>query len=431
VFTYVPTHPLTPPRARPNAGCAAGTASAAVGADDISTCVQCPKDTYSTGSSSACTPCPLGSTSPAGSTGEEACHFSMAFAYKLTREEYQIAAEKLKNAIGPFKSARDAMTNAISSYTESMYEAGGGKGGSTGMSNKKGASGATGQATTSTSETQKAPGAPGAPGQKWWEVYKAQKKPTASLSGGAPAGPPGESSRGRDGSKEQASSRGRDGGHEWKVSDPVIKKDVDDAKTKEALQQKLYKDAAKEREEQKKEQAKEVAAERKELLEEALKRIAAKEAKKEEEEKLAKHLKELAEERRQQALERYQEQQKEDAVRTAEVAKRIAAEEQARAKQAKAKLANALLLKVKAQAEEQLKQAAMRDLYKDDHGRSSSPLFEHANVHKAGCGGEDGDGSLDEECEEEPAGDGKRPIIDSSNELSWATNLLAKSSATL
>ena len=53
-----------------------------------------------------CTPCPLGSTSPAGSTGEEACHFSMAFAYKLTREEYQIAAEKLKNAIGPFKSAR-------------------------------------------------------------------------------------------------------------------------------------------------------------------------------------------------------------------------------------------------------------------------------------------------------------------------------------
>jgi hypothetical protein len=77
-------------------------------------------------------------------------------------------------------------------------------------------------------------------------------------------------------------------------------------------------------------------------------------------------------------------------VRTAEVAKRIAAEEQARAKQAKAKLANALLLKVKAQAEEQLKQAAMRDLYKDDHGRSSSPLFEHANVHKAGCGGEDG-----------------------------------------
>ena len=30
----------------------------------------------------------------------------MAFAYKLTREEYQIAAEKLKNSIGPFKSAR-------------------------------------------------------------------------------------------------------------------------------------------------------------------------------------------------------------------------------------------------------------------------------------------------------------------------------------
>jgi hypothetical protein len=77
-------------------------------------------------------------------------------------------------------------------------------------------------------------------------------------------------------------------------------------------------------------------------------------------------------------------------VRRAEVAKKIAAEDQARSKKEKAKLANALLLKAKAQAEEQLKQAAMRDLYKDDHGRSSSPLFEHANVHKAGCGGEDG-----------------------------------------
>ena len=193
------------------------------------------------------------------------------------------------------------MTNAISSYTESMYEAGGGKGGSTGVSNQKGAPGA-----TSTSETRKeagasgAPGAPGAHGQKWWEAqYKAQQKPTAPSSNGRDG-----NSRGRDGSEDTASSRGRDAGHthththththEWKVSDPVIKKDLDDAKTKEALQQKLYKDAAKEREEQKKEQAKEVAAERKELLEEALKRIAAKEAKKEEEEKLAKHLKELA-----------------------------------------------------------------------------------------------------------------------------------------
>lgn len=357
------------------------------------------------------------------------------------------------------------MTNAISSYTESMYEAGGGKGGSTGMSNKKGASGATGQATTSTSETQKAPGAPGAPGQKWWEVYKAQKKPTASLSGGAPAGPPGESSRGRDNSGDQTSLRGRDAGQGRsnkkgepgapgeavkagagetagytfedllqqvqavqssvlvlpaivlkdpavksalaslqafrsslqgaegqavksidsvpivrsvfckqlqskltllaKALDPykqaeaaklnvaylvtqleattstsetqmvpgasgdlVIKKDVDDAKTKEAVQQKLYKewttewkksnrankilkdvddaktrgdaqqklykDAAKGREEPtKKEEAQEVAEERRELLEEALKRIAAKEAKKKEEEESAKHLREL------------------------------------------------------------------------------------------------------------------------------------------
>ena len=340
----------------------------------------------------------MGSTSPAGSTGEDACHFSMAFTYELARTEYQVASDKLKKAVGPYKTARvcirpvlrvyssclpldvltllsshgmvcagcphgsifsafagnhrcpllipaptfppplswhlcqDAMTSAISSYTESMYEAGGGKGGSTGASNKnapgnkKNAPGAPGQA------KDNAPGAPGqataspSEGQKWWEVlYKAQKKPTASAPAGAPAGAPGTSApsgapgtsaRGRDGAQEQTSSRGRDAGQagsvgtewkvsrpdtskqasvstQWKVSHPVIKKDVDDAKSKEAVQQKVYKDTAKEREEQKAAQAKEVAAERKELLEEALKRIAAKEAKKKEEEKVAAHLKEL------------------------------------------------------------------------------------------------------------------------------------------
>jgi hypothetical protein len=42
-----------------------------------------------------------------------------------------------------------------------------------------------------------------------------------------------------------------------------------------------------------------------------------------------------------------------------------------------------------------------------------------------------GDGSLDEECEEEPAGNGKRQIVDTSNELSWVANLLAKAKANL
>lgn len=42
-----------------------------------------------------------------------------------------------------------------------------------------------------------------------------------------------------------------------------------------------------------------------------------------------------------------------------------------------------------------------------------------------------GDGSLDEECEEEPTGDGKRQIVDPSDELPWASNLLAKSSSSL
>jgi hypothetical protein len=164
------------------------------------------------------------------------------------------------------------MTSAISSYTESMYEAGGGKGASTGVINKK----------HPLAPWQATPGAPGAPGQKYWEVlYKAQKKP-----------------RGREDSEDQATPRGRNAGGkwktEWKVSDPVIKKDLDDAKTKEAAQQKLYKDDDKKREVLKEEQAKEVAEERKELLEEALKRIAAKEAKKEKEEEFAKHLKEVA-----------------------------------------------------------------------------------------------------------------------------------------
>ena len=83
---------------------------------------------------------------------------------------------------------------------------------------------------------------------------------------------------------------------EWKKSNRANKilKDVDDAKTRGDAQQKLYKDAAKGREEPtKKEEAQEVAEERRELLEEALKRIAAKEAKKKEEEESAKHLREL------------------------------------------------------------------------------------------------------------------------------------------
>lgn len=99
----------------------------------------------------------------------------------------------------------------------------------------------------------------------------------------------------------------------------------------------------------------------------------------------------IQEEQQKEALEQYQEQQREDAVRRAEVAKKLAAEEQARANHYKSKLANALLLKAKVQAEEHLQQIAIRNLYKDEHGRSSTPLFEHVNVHKAGCGSEDGE----------------------------------------
>ena len=72
----------------------------------------------------------MGSAAPAGSTGADACHFSLAMRYELTREDYQIAAARMKQAIAPYKTARDAMTTAISTYSESMYEAGGGKRGS-------------------------------------------------------------------------------------------------------------------------------------------------------------------------------------------------------------------------------------------------------------------------------------------------------------
>jgi hypothetical protein len=106
-------------------GCAAGTASVTVGANDLSTCSVCPANTYSSMSSAICTPCPLASTSPAGSTGEDACHFSESFMYNLLRTEYVVAAARVKMAAAPFKSARDALSGAISSYSESLFEAGG------------------------------------------------------------------------------------------------------------------------------------------------------------------------------------------------------------------------------------------------------------------------------------------------------------------
>jgi hypothetical protein len=102
-------------------GCAAGTASAAVGADDLSACSQCPASTYSDGSDAHCTPCPLGSTSPVGSTGEDACHFSMSFTYMLTKVEYQHAADELKMTTAPFKTAKDAMTTGACEFARENF----------------------------------------------------------------------------------------------------------------------------------------------------------------------------------------------------------------------------------------------------------------------------------------------------------------------
>jgi hypothetical protein len=45
--------------------------------------------------------------------------------YNLLRTEYVVAAARVKMAAAPFKSARDALSGAISSYSESLFEAGG------------------------------------------------------------------------------------------------------------------------------------------------------------------------------------------------------------------------------------------------------------------------------------------------------------------
>jgi len=55
---------------------------------------------------------------------------------------------------------------------------------------------------------------------------------------------------------------------------------------------------------------------------------------------------------------------------------------------------------------------------KMDNGRSSSPLFKHVSVDSP-CGGRNGDGSLQEECEEEPTGHKKRNLVN--DEIPWAS----------
>jgi hypothetical protein len=285
--------------------------------------------------------------------------------YELTREDYQIASKRMKEATAPYKTARDAMTSAIASYTESMYEAGGGKRGQ--VSPKKNEKGG--------SDSRKA----------YWEaIYKKQSKPHHDS----------ESSRGRD---ADSSTRGRDGA----AKNPGAAVKFDEAHTEE--------------------ERRAVAAEEKKIIEVAAKRVEKKEAE-------TKRIHEEAAEARKKAEARYEERERADAKMRVEAAKRIAAEEKLFHTAEKAKLANELLLKAQKQAEVRLRAEEEEQKKNDEHGRSSEPLFEHVAV-KSHCGGTAGDGSLEEECEEEPTGDAPRKV--EAGEIPWIAGLFEKAGSAL
>lgn len=285
--------------------------------------------------------------------------------YELTREDYQIASKRMKEATAPFKTARDAMTSAIATYTESMYEAGGGK--REPVSSKKDGSGK--------SESRKA----------YWDVIYKQAKPKDES----------ESSRGRD---TDSSTRGRDGTGKH----PGAAVEGDEAHTEE--------------------ERRAVTAEEKKIIEVAAKRVEKNEA---EEERIHKE----AAEARKKAEARYEARERADANMREEAAKRIAAEEEHFHAREKARLANQLLLKAQKQAEVRLRAEEVEQKEHAEHGRSTKPLFKHVLV-KAPCGGTAGDGSLEEECEEEPTGDAPRKV-DPGGELPWVAGLFAKGDSAL
>ena len=310
----------------------------------------------------------MGSAAPAGSTGADACHFSLAMRYELTREDYQIAAKRMQEAISPYKTARDAMTTAISSYTESTYEAGGGKGGAA-SSTKGGKSQAEG----------------GSSKKAYWEaIYKKQKKREASPQGADAA------SRGRD---ADPASRGRG-------APSAAKPKSDEARR---MEEKLA-----------------VAKEEKKLIEVAASRMEKKEAEMEE-------LRKKVAEAQRKAQQRYEDRVMKDARVRLESAKKVAAEEEDFRAAEKAKLAKNLLLEAQSRAAKSLHTEESKEQDEQEHGRSSQPLFKHISV-ASHCGGTAGDGSLDEECGEEPTGDAPRKESNSNpaEEFPWAQLLSAK-----
>ena len=313
----------------------------------------------------------MGSAAPAGSTGADACHFSLAMRYELTREDYQIAAKRMQEAISPYKTARDAMTTAISSYMESTYEAGGGKGGAA-SSTKGGKSQAEG----------------GSSKKAYWEaIYKKQKK------GGTSPQDADAASRGRD---ADAASRGRG-------APTAAEQKSDEARRTE--------------------ERRAVEKEEKKLVEVAASRMEKKEAKMEE-------LRKKVAEAQRKAEQRYEDRVSKDARVRLESAKKVAAEEKEFRAAEKAKLAKTLLLEAKRRAVERMHAEESKEQDEQEHGRSSQPLFRLGKQVSVAshCGGTAGDGSLDEECGEEPTGDAPRKEgnSNSAEEFPWAQLLSAK-----
>jgi len=331
----------------------------------------------------------------------------MAFKYELAKEEFTLASDKLKNAQGPFKSAKDALTGAISDYTRWMFEGGGSKPAtSNGSPQKK-----TSLQASDTATKNKA---------YWESMYKAHKKSeTTSPDAGASKEQvasiwktqQGQEERGRD--AKESDSRGRGGDQEAAEKAMLAEKSTEKAKDaekhKEAAEKARLAEKAKEKIND--------AEEHKKLVEEALKSIAEKQVERE-------HMKKAQAEARKAAQQRYENEQKEDEERRAKVAKKIQEEDAARNKLQKAKLANQFLQKAQAQAKERATKELQDALFKQGHGRSSEPLFKRVSV-KSHCGGINGDGSLQEECDEEPTGDQPRKA-DPSNELPWASHLQSK-----
>lgn len=243
------------------------------------------------------------------------------------------------------------MTTAISSYTESMYEAGGGR-------------------------------------------------PSSSNGGSKVAKPSQDAERGRGGLSQ---GRGRVG-HLGSQTNVLQKEAAKRTEENEKLSAKIEEAA------RKRQIARFETKEGNEIVEEASKVVDEKEAQ-------VKALKEAAEKKRMEAQKWYAERQRIDDLLKKKAAKRLHEEEEVENKKQKARLSKELLWK--ARQKDSSKQEMDAQL---SRGRSQMPWGMHVK-----CGGDKGDGSLDEECGEEPTGENPRKnsqVMDGAE--FYGANLLGK-----